>query len=73
MQVSKRKNPYLIILDVTCSPDQVRRVEWCEETPGNKDIIIFLFTAFNQEHDSSDVGSERPSAYSSVHDNLQSL
>lgn len=52
MQVVKKERPHLIILDVILFGQTGFEVcEWVKNNPETKDIIIFLFTALNQEHD----------------------
>jgi DNA-binding response OmpR family regulator len=52
MQVVKKEKPHLIILDVILFGQTGFDVcEWVKNNPETKDIIIFLFTALNQEHD----------------------
>ena len=52
MQVVKKERPHLIILDVILFGQTGFDVcEWVKSNPETKDIIIFLFTALNQEHD----------------------
>jgi DNA-binding response OmpR family regulator len=52
MQVVKKERPHLIILDVILFGQTGFDVcEWVKNNPETKDIIIFLFTALNQEHD----------------------
>jgi DNA-binding response OmpR family regulator len=52
MQVVKKERPHLIILDVILFGQSGFDVcEWVKNNPETKDIIIFLFTALNQEHD----------------------
>jgi two-component system alkaline phosphatase synthesis response regulator PhoP len=52
MQVIKKEKPHLIILDVILFGQTGFDVcEWVKSNPETKDIIIFLFTALNQEHD----------------------
>jgi DNA-binding response OmpR family regulator len=52
MQVVKKEKPHLIILDVILFGQTGFDVcEWVKSNPETKDIIIFLFTALNQEHD----------------------
>jgi len=50
MQVVKKERPHLIILDVILFGQSGFDVcEWVKNNPETKDIIIFLFTALNQE------------------------
>ncbi len=52
MQVVKKERPHLIILDVILFGQTGFDVcERVKADPETKDIIIFLFTALNQEHD----------------------
>jgi DNA-binding response OmpR family regulator len=52
MQVIKKEKPHLVILDVIlCGQTGFDVCEWVKSNPETKDIIVFLFTALNQEHD----------------------
>ena len=52
MQVVQKERPHLIILDVILFGQTGFDVcEWVKSNPETKDIIVFLFTALNQEHD----------------------
>jgi two-component system, OmpR family, alkaline phosphatase synthesis response regulator PhoP len=52
IQVVKKEKPHLIILDVILFGQTGFDVcEWVKSNPETRDIIIFLFTALNQEHD----------------------
>jgi Response regulator containing a CheY-like receiver domain and an HD-GYP domain len=52
MQVVKKEKPHLVILDVIlCGQTGFDVCEWIKSNPETKDIIVFLFTALNQEHD----------------------
>ena len=49
--ISKEK-PHLVILDVIlCGQTGFDVCEWIKNNPETKDIIVFLFTALNQDHD----------------------
>jgi DNA-binding response OmpR family regulator len=52
MQVVKKEKPHLVILDVIlCGQTGFDVCEWIKSNPETKDIMVFLFTALNQEHD----------------------
>jgi two-component system, OmpR family, alkaline phosphatase synthesis response regulator PhoP len=52
MQVVKKERPHLVILDVVlCGQTGFDVCEWIKSNPETKDILVFLFTALNQEHD----------------------
>jgi DNA-binding response OmpR family regulator len=52
MQVVKKEKPHLVILDVVlCGQTGFDVCEWIKSNPETKDILVFLFTALNQEHD----------------------
>lgn len=52
MSVIKKEKPDLVILDVIlCGQTGFDVCEWIKENQETKDIIVFLFTALNQEHD----------------------
>ncbi|HEX7510234.1 MAG TPA: response regulator [Chitinivibrionales bacterium] len=52
MQVVKKEKPNLVILDVIlCGQTGFDVCEWIKANPETKDILVFLFTALNQEHD----------------------
>lgn len=52
MQVVKKEKPHLVILDVIlCGQTGFDVCEWIKSNPETKDILVFLFTALNQEHD----------------------
>jgi DNA-binding response OmpR family regulator len=52
MQVVKKERPHLIILDVVLfGQTGFDLCEWVKNNPETRDIIIFLFTTLNQEHD----------------------
>jgi CheY-like chemotaxis protein len=52
MQVVKKEKPHLVILDVIlCGQTGFDVCEWIKSNPETRDIIVFLFTALNQEHD----------------------
>jgi DNA-binding response OmpR family regulator len=52
MQVVKKERPNLVILDVIlCGQTGFDVCEWIKSNPETKDILVFLFTALNQEHD----------------------
>jgi CheY-like chemotaxis protein len=50
--VIKKEKPHLVVLDVIlCGQTGFEVCEWIKNNPETKDIIVFLFTALNQEHD----------------------
>jgi DNA-binding response OmpR family regulator len=52
MQVVQKEKPHLAILDVVlCGQTGFDVCEWIKSNPETKDILVFLFTALNQEHD----------------------
>ena len=52
IQIIKKEKPHLVILDVIlCGQTGFDVCEWIKNTPETKDIIVFLFTALNQDHD----------------------
>ncbi len=52
ISVIKKEKPHLVILDVIlCGQTGFDVCEWVKASPETKDIIVFLFTALNQEHD----------------------
>jgi two-component system alkaline phosphatase synthesis response regulator PhoP len=52
MQVVKKEKPHLVILDVIlCGQTGFDVCEWIKSNPETRDILVFLFTALNQEHD----------------------
>lgn len=52
ISVIKKEMPHLVILDVIlCGQTGFDVCEWIKGNPETKDIIVFLFTALNQEHD----------------------
>jgi two-component system, OmpR family, alkaline phosphatase synthesis response regulator PhoP len=52
MQVVKKEKPHLVILDVVlCGQTGFDVCEWIKSNQETKDILVFLFTALNQEHD----------------------
>lgn len=52
VSIIKKEKPDLVILDVIlCGQTGFDVCEWIKGSPENKDIIVFLFTALNQEHD----------------------
>jgi CheY-like chemotaxis protein len=52
ISVIQKEKPDLIILDVIlCGQTGFEVCEWVKSNPETKDIIVFLFTALNQEHD----------------------
>jgi len=52
ISVIQKERPDLVILDVIlCGQTGFEVCEWVKSNPETKDIIIFLFTALNQEHD----------------------
>lgn len=52
MSVIQKEKPHLAILDVIlCGQTGFDVCEWAKNNPDTKDVIIFLFTALNQEHD----------------------
>ena len=47
-----REKPDLVIVDVLLAGESGFEVcEWVKHNPETKDIIVFIFTAYNQEHD----------------------
>lgn len=52
MDVIKKDHPHLVILDVIlCGQTGYDVCEWVKSSPETSNIIVFLFTALNQEHD----------------------
>ncbi|MBD3422744.1 MAG: response regulator [Chitinivibrionales bacterium] len=52
MQVIKKEKPHLVILDVIlCGQTGFDVCEWIKGNPETQDIIVFLFTALNQNQD----------------------
>jgi CheY-like chemotaxis protein len=52
ISVIKKEQPHLVILDVIlCGQTGFDVCEWVKGNPETKDVIVFLFTALNQEHD----------------------
>jgi two-component system, OmpR family, alkaline phosphatase synthesis response regulator PhoP len=52
MQVVKKEKPHLVILDVIlCGQTGFDVCEWIKSNAETRDILVFLFTALNQEHD----------------------
>jgi DNA-binding response OmpR family regulator len=52
ISVINKEKPHLVILDVIlCGQTGFDVCEWIKNNPETKDIIVFLFTALNQEHD----------------------
>ncbi|MCX7725524.1 MAG: response regulator [Chitinispirillaceae bacterium] len=52
MSIIEKEKPHLVILDVIlCGQTGFEVCEWIKSRPETKDIIVFLFTALNQEHD----------------------
>jgi DNA-binding response OmpR family regulator len=52
ISVIKKEKPHLVILDVIlCGQTGFDVCEWIKGNSDTKDIIVFLFTALNQEHD----------------------
>jgi DNA-binding response OmpR family regulator len=52
ISVIKKEKPHLVILDVIlCGQTGFDVCEWIKNNPETKDVIVFLFTALNQEHD----------------------
>jgi DNA-binding response OmpR family regulator len=52
MEVISKEKPHLVILDVIlCGQTGFDVCEWVKTNPETRDIIVFLFTALNQEHD----------------------
>lgn len=52
IQIIKKEKPHLVILDVIlCGQTGFDVCEWIKDSPETKDIIVFLFTALNQDHD----------------------
>jgi len=50
--VIQKERPDLVILDVIlCGQTGFEMCEWVKSNPETRDIIVFLFTALNQEHD----------------------
>ena len=52
ISVIQKEKPDLVILDVIlCGQTGFEVCEWVKSNPETKGIIVFLFTALNQEHD----------------------
>lgn len=52
ISVINKEKPQLVILDVIlCGQTGFDVCEWIKNNPETKDIIVFLFTALNQDHD----------------------
>ncbi|MGA2506517.1 MAG: response regulator [Chitinispirillaceae bacterium] len=52
ISVIQKEKPDLVILDVIlCGQTGFEVCEWVKKNPETRDIIVFLFTALNQEHD----------------------
>lgn len=52
ISVIQKEKPDLVILDVIlCGQTGFEVCEWVKGSAETKDIIVFLFTALNQEHD----------------------
>jgi CheY-like chemotaxis protein len=52
ISVIQKEKPDLVILDVIlCGQTGFEVCEWVKNNPETKDLIVFLFTALNQEHD----------------------
>lgn len=52
ISVVNKEKPHLVILDIIlCGQTGFEVCEWIKNNPETKDIIVFLFTALNQEHD----------------------
>ena len=52
MQVIQKEHPQLVILDVIlCGQTGFDVCEWIKGNPETKNIVVFLFTALNQEQD----------------------
>jgi CheY-like chemotaxis protein len=52
MTTIQKEKPDLVIVDVIlCGQTGFEVCEWVKKNPETKDIIVFLFTALNQEHD----------------------
>jgi twitching motility two-component system response regulator PilH len=52
VSVIQKERPDLVILDVIlCGQTGFEMCEWMKNNPETRDIIVFLFTALNQEHD----------------------
>lgn len=52
ISVIQKERPDLVILDVIlCGQTGFEVCEWVKSNPETKDIVVFLFTALNQEHD----------------------
>lgn len=52
MAMIEKEKPHLVILDVIlCGQTGFDVCEWIKNNPQTKDVIVFLFTALNQEHD----------------------
>jgi DNA-binding response OmpR family regulator len=52
ISIIQKEKPDLVILDVIlCGQTGFEVCEWVKSNPETKDLIVFLFTALNQEHD----------------------
>lgn len=52
ISIIQKEKPDLAILDVIlCGQTGFEVCEWVKSHPETRDIIVFLFTALNQEHD----------------------
>jgi CheY-like chemotaxis protein len=52
VSVIQKEKPDLVVLDVIlCGQTGFELCEWVKNSPETRDIIVFLFTALNQEHD----------------------
>ena len=52
ISVIQKEKPDLVILDVIlCGQTGFEVCEWVKNNPETRDVIVFLFTALNQEHD----------------------
>ena len=52
IEVIGKEKPHLVILDVIlCGQTGFDVCAWVKGNPETRDIIVFLFTALNQEHD----------------------
>jgi DNA-binding response OmpR family regulator len=52
ISIIQKGKPDLVILDVIlCGQTGFEVCEWVKNNPETKDLIVFLFTALNQEHD----------------------
>lgn len=52
MEVIAKEKPDLVILDVIlCGQTGFDVCAWVKNNPETRDVVVFLFTALNQEHD----------------------